>query len=76
VYVATLVALGYIAFLVHRTFLPLAQRRYPPGPKGWPLIGNLLDMPRAKIWETFTELRAQYGVPSSEHSSPRNSIYP
>ncbi|KAG2159163.1 cytochrome P450 [Suillus bovinus] len=28
---------------------------YPPGPRGWPLIGNILDMPRSKPWLTFTE---------------------
>ncbi|KAH9962375.1 cytochrome P450 [Russula dissimulans] len=39
-----------------RTRLPL-----PPGPKGWPLIGNLLDMPVANFVETYTEWAQKYG---------------
>jgi hypothetical protein len=34
---------------------------YPPGPPGWPLIGNLLDMPHIKPWLTFTEWGKKYG---------------
>ncbi|KAG2037858.1 cytochrome P450 [Suillus americanus] len=34
---------------------------YPPGPPGWPLIGNVLDMPRIKPWLTFTEWGQKYG---------------
>lgn len=34
---------------------------YPPGPSGWPLIGNVLDMPHIKPWLTFTEWGKKYG---------------
>ncbi|KAG2077743.1 cytochrome P450 [Suillus decipiens] len=34
---------------------------YPPGPPGWPLIGNILDMPHIKPWLTFTEWGKKYG---------------
>ncbi|KAG2158980.1 cytochrome P450 [Suillus bovinus] len=34
---------------------------YPPGPPGWPLIGNVLDMPNIKPWLTFTEWGKKYG---------------
>jgi hypothetical protein len=27
----------------------------PPGPKGWPIIGNLLDMPTEFEWKTYHE---------------------
>ncbi|KAL0575999.1 hypothetical protein V5O48_005966, partial [Marasmius crinis-equi] len=33
----------------------------PPGPKGLPLIGNLLDMPSEKEWLTFAKWGQQYG---------------
>ncbi|KAG1765989.1 cytochrome P450 [Suillus placidus] len=34
---------------------------YPPGPPGWPLIGNALDMPHIKPWLTFAEWGKKYG---------------
>ena len=34
----------------------------PPGPKGYPVIGNLLDMPPNHVWEKFGELSNQYGA--------------
>ena len=42
-----------------------SQLPLPPGPKGLPLIGNLLDMPTGYEWETYhkwsKELGAFYG---------------
>jgi hypothetical protein len=29
----------------------------PPGPKGFPLIGNLLDVPKRNAWETYSAWR-------------------
>jgi hypothetical protein len=36
-------------------------RILPPGPKRLPLIGNLLDMPKEKDWETFRAWNERYG---------------
>ncbi|KAI0267785.1 cytochrome P450 [Gloeopeniophorella convolvens] len=33
----------------------------PPGPKGLPFFGNVLDMPTCREWETFTEWGRKYG---------------
>ncbi|TFK75549.1 cytochrome P450 [Pluteus cervinus] len=33
----------------------------PPGPSAWPVIGNLLDMPKEKEWETFGEWARKWG---------------
>ena len=33
----------------------------PPGPKGYPLIGNLFDMTVDNNWVTFDEYRKTYG---------------
>ena len=33
----------------------------PPGPKGYPLIGNLFDMPIHKPWLVYDQWRKTYG---------------
>ena len=33
----------------------------PPGPKGYPLIGNIFDMPIYKPWFVYDEWRKTYG---------------
>ena len=33
----------------------------PPGPKGLPIVGNVLDMPSEKEWLTFAEWGEQWG---------------
>ena len=33
----------------------------PPGPKGYPLVGNVFDMPVNKPWVVFDEWRKTYG---------------
>jgi len=34
----------------------------PPGPKGWPLIGNLLDIPRSNFVKTYAVWARKYGA--------------
>lgn len=33
----------------------------PPGPRGYPLIGNLLDVPRKSPWEVYNQMAQKYG---------------
>ncbi|KAJ6530989.1 cytochrome P450 [Mycena vulgaris] len=33
----------------------------PPGPRGWPLVGNILDMPKSHAWKTFARWGDIYG---------------
>ena len=45
--------------------LRLARQRrsdLPPGPKGYPIVGNLLDLPPTHVWEKFGEIGKQYGA--------------
>ncbi|KAF7296845.1 Cytochrome P450 [Mycena indigotica] len=37
-----------------------AKKRFPPGPKKLPLLGNLLDMPSHHPWETYMAWSKQY----------------
>ena len=34
---------------------------YPPGPTSWPLIGNLLDLPKETPWTAYTDMSKKYG---------------
>ena len=43
----------------------------PPGPKGYPLIGNLFDMPADKPWVVYDEWRKTYGKTSIIYVSPQ-----
>lgn len=36
-------------------FLARERRRYPPGPKGLPVVGNILDVPKRKPWKIYAE---------------------
>ena len=47
------------------TFRDYRRRRgfpYPPGPKPWPIIGNLLDSPKQSQWTTYTEMSKKHGL--------------
>lgn len=63
---ASLVALvGFAGWLVLACRQP--TRKLPPGPKPWPIIGNLLDLPsfNAKAEPFYTMHRQNYGPISS-----------
>lgn len=38
----------------------------PPGPKGYPIIGNLLDLPNGSDWITYRDWSRQYGQLKSD----------
>jgi hypothetical protein len=34
---------------------------YPPSPPSWPIIGNLLDVPKDAPWIVYTDMSKKYG---------------
>ncbi|KAI0637904.1 cytochrome P450 [Trametes polyzona] len=55
------VALVVGVILLNRLFTKKRQGPLPPGPKGLPLIGNMLDMPASHEWKTFAQWGERWG---------------
>ena len=58
----------FLSFLLAWRALQSYRRRkglpYPPGPPGWPVIGNLLDLPPLSTWLAYTDFSNKYGMPT------------
>ncbi|KIL00286.1 hypothetical protein PAXRUDRAFT_821829 [Paxillus rubicundulus Ve08.2h10] len=52
---------GVGLYIVKRVLTKKNPAPFPPGPKGFPLVGNLADMPSVKPWLAFTEWGQKYG---------------
>ncbi len=65
------ISIAFVGFILAWHLFRRTRRstaRFPPGPRGLPLIGNLLDMPSEKEWLTFAKWGRKYGtVPPSEN---------
>ena len=42
-------------------YLASPYRKLPPGPRGYPIIGNIFDLGEARIWLKFSEWHKKYG---------------
>ncbi|KDQ64908.1 hypothetical protein JAAARDRAFT_28562 [Jaapia argillacea MUCL 33604] len=51
----------FASWLLKRLWSRKTQLPLPPGPKGLPLIGNLLDMPSVEEWRTLAQWTHEYG---------------
>ncbi|KAI0267090.1 cytochrome P450 [Gloeopeniophorella convolvens] len=54
-------ALASSLILLRYIFRRRSGQLLPPGPKGWPLIGNLLEMPKETLERTYSRWARQYG---------------
>ena len=52
-----------VAYLIYQTLTSL-NARYPPGPRPYPFIGNLLDVPTSYQEREFADLAKIYGMSS------------
>jgi hypothetical protein len=53
--------LGLIVLYTARYYLASPYRKLPPGPRGYPIIGNLLEMRGSGQWLKFSEWQRKYG---------------
>ncbi|KAH9976333.1 CyP450 monooxygenase [Lactifluus volemus] len=56
--------LASICFYLLITFRDHKRRRglpYPPGPPSYPIIGNLLDVPKESPWAKYADISKKYG---------------
>jgi hypothetical protein len=51
-----------VALIALRQWAKRASLPLPPGPKGWPLIGNMLNMPNDNFLKTYNEWGQKYGA--------------
>ncbi|THU89093.1 cytochrome P450 [Dendrothele bispora CBS 962.96] len=54
-------ALALLLFLVFYYFRRTKIGRYPPGPRGIPVLGNLFQLDNVKPWHTFVKWQESYG---------------
>ena len=64
-YALCLAAIFFLWRILTRRTLSL-----PPGPRGYPIIGNALDMPQSKPWETFAQWGDRWGEASCLSTCP------
>ncbi|TDL20089.1 cytochrome P450 [Rickenella mellea] len=63
---ATDVALCILGLCILKfAFAPSKRKNLPPGPKPFPLVGNLLDLPKEYDWLHWAKHKALYGPISS-----------
>ncbi|KAK0234250.1 cytochrome P450 [Armillaria fumosa] len=61
--VALDIAIALVGLVLVWRFCHISSRNapFPPGPRGIPFLGNLLDMPSEKEWLTFAKWGEKYG---------------
>jgi hypothetical protein len=71
-----LAALSLFTYVARKYLADRSRRqglRYPPGPRGLPVIGNLFDIPQRAPWETYTRWGKQYGMQTGSAPKERKT---
>ena len=69
--IAVYIFLVLVALSILKAFFRSIRRiSLPPGPKGLPLVGNILDMPVEREWLTFARWGEVWGSLSYQSSMP------
>lgn len=71
-----LVIIVVVVFLIY-CFSKTRQRlRSLPGPRGWPILGNIFDIPTEYQWKTFAQWGEKYGKPTAHPSCTPPKLVP
>lgn len=68
-----IVALSLGLFIVWTCRLSTKRHRYPPGPPGNILVGNILEVPSSGAWYKLTENKNVYGMTFNYRSKARSN---
>lgn len=56
------IAVGLLLFFACHALIRPRRFPLPPGPRGWPMIGNLLDVPKGNLHVAYKEMGRKYGA--------------
>ncbi|XP_038197304.2 cytochrome P450 2K6-like [Arvicola amphibius] len=72
--ILVLLALILIFILNVKVFMAKASKLQPPGPKPWPIIGNLHILNLKRPYQTMLELSKKYGPIYTIHMGPKKVV--